>query len=226
MITVVGAGGVGGWLVHGLAPFIDNKKEVRVIDFDVVEDKNLSRQTLFVASDVGEKKVTAIAKRHAVTPVDMQIDEENSAEVLKDTDVLFFAVDNHYARMCMLNAALSTGWDGLIVNGSNEFDTASAWVTGQDLPFIGDRYPELMDADPPITHAGCGQVLESAPQVIHANQMAASLAIWLWRFWKFTAPYIESDIPNLEDRYPVEYRAARSGIKTITKKEAEELCRN
>jgi molybdopterin/thiamine biosynthesis adenylyltransferase len=223
LITVVGAGGVGGWLVHGLAPFLIDKEELRVIDFDIVEDKNLERQTLFTKDDVGKKKVEALTSHHVITPLDMKIDEENATAVLEDSDVVFLAVDNHYARMCVLTAMLTESWSGLMVNGSNEFDTASAWVTGQDLPFIGDRYPDLMDADPPVERMSCGQIVASAPQVIHANQMAASLAIWLWRFWKFTAPYIESDMP-WQDRAPVEYRAARSGIKTVTREEAEELC--
>ncbi len=57
-VTVVGAGGVGSWVLASLAAA--GIGTLRVCDFDTIETSNLNRQILFSASDVGKPKLDVI----------------------------------------------------------------------------------------------------------------------------------------------------------------------
>ena len=218
-MVIIGCGGVGSWLIAALAPFINNKDELIIVDYDKVESHNLKRQTLFTKDDVGKSKVAALAEKYPVTPLDLQVTLDTVGEAFgKEDEVVLLGVDNHYARRCILEFIRVTEWPGMLVNGSNEYDTASAWIHKPGIPPIYDRYPELLEAmPPPEVRVSCGQLVAAEPQVIHANQMAASLGVWLWRFWTFVAPFMGEgpDDEELRATYPIEYRAARSRITTI-----------
>src|SRR5512143_3997366 len=65
-ILVIGCGGTGGWVIPHLARLIKSLGvgSLTIADGDKVEPKNLTRQN-FVASDVGEFKSIALAKRYS-----------------------------------------------------------------------------------------------------------------------------------------------------------------
>lgn len=218
-MVIIGCGGVGSWLIAALAPFINDAKELTIVDYDKVEAHNLERQTLFTKEDIGKSKVAALAEKYPVTPIDLQVTLDTVSEAFgNEGEVVMLGVDNHFARRCILEFIQVSEWPGMLINGSNEYDTASAWIHKPGIPAVYDRYPELLEAaPPPEIRASCGQLAVSEPQVIHANQMAASLAVWLWRFWTFVAPFMGEgdDDQELKDTYPIEYRAARSRITTI-----------
>ncbi|WP_203992758.1 HesA/MoeB/ThiF family protein [Virgisporangium aurantiacum] len=67
--VVCGLGGVGSWLVQGLAAA--GVGTLRVCDFDRVERSNLGRQILYSTSDIGRLKTEAAAERVAV--IDPQV---------------------------------------------------------------------------------------------------------------------------------------------------------
>ena len=67
---IVGAGGTGSYLVRDLARIISvyNEKynrndEIVIIDQDIVESKNLTRQN-FIRNDIGKNKAEVLAKRY------------------------------------------------------------------------------------------------------------------------------------------------------------------
>jgi molybdopterin/thiamine biosynthesis adenylyltransferase len=60
-VGVIGLGGIGSWVINGLA--LAGIRNLTLIDPDVVEISNLSRQCLYGVKDVGYKKTRAI-KRH------------------------------------------------------------------------------------------------------------------------------------------------------------------
>lgn len=62
--VVCGLGGVGSWLVQGLAAA--GVGTLRICDFDQVEVSNLGRQILYSTSDIGRLKTEAAAERVAV----------------------------------------------------------------------------------------------------------------------------------------------------------------
>ena len=61
VVTVVGVGGLGSWLLSGLACL--GVGELRIVDFDVVEGSNLNRTLLVGAGDVGAPKLEAVSAR-------------------------------------------------------------------------------------------------------------------------------------------------------------------
>ena len=56
-ITVVGVGGLGSWILHGLIGL--GVARLRLADFDVVEESNLNRSSLFEPGDIGTPKIAA-----------------------------------------------------------------------------------------------------------------------------------------------------------------------
>ncbi|MEK7643235.1 MAG: ThiF family adenylyltransferase [Patescibacteria group bacterium] len=60
-VVVLGAGGIGTWLIESLIR--SGVSQITVIDPDTVAPSNLSRQTFFVEEDIGEAKVRTVRKR-------------------------------------------------------------------------------------------------------------------------------------------------------------------
>ena len=63
-VIVVGCGGTGGFVAEGLARMLSPRINLVLIDMDVVEERNLNRQS-FTMADVGLFKSEALAKRLA-----------------------------------------------------------------------------------------------------------------------------------------------------------------
>lgn len=104
-VAIIGVGGVGSYIAHSLASI--GIGEIRIVDGDVVEISNTSRQILYLASDVGYKKVDIAKTRlHNVNPL-MNIkilprflDEHSKGEIvdfLRGVDFLdlFSSVERH-----------------------------------------------------------------------------------------------------------------------------------
>lgn len=60
-VTVIGVGGTGSWMAQSLA--LTGVGHLRLVDPDVVELSNLSRQVLYSAGDLGRSKADAAARR-------------------------------------------------------------------------------------------------------------------------------------------------------------------
>ena len=66
-ITVLGAGGTGGYIIPHLYRMVyalNRRVEIVLVDGDLVETKNLIRQN-FIHSDIGQNKAGVLAKRYA-----------------------------------------------------------------------------------------------------------------------------------------------------------------
>lgn len=61
---VAGAGALGNEVVKNL--LLLGWGRIAIVDFDTVEESNLSRSILFLAEDVGQQKVQAMARRSAL----------------------------------------------------------------------------------------------------------------------------------------------------------------
>lgn len=84
-IVVFGTGGTGSRLVPLLSQFIKTcnwvlDPQITIIDFDVVEEKNLARQN-FILTDVGKNKAQVLANRYSkaygvpITPITCKLEE-------------------------------------------------------------------------------------------------------------------------------------------------------
>ena len=91
-IVIFGVGGVGSWMVRFL-PKLDTElgragiKEIHLVDFDLVEQKNLLYAD-YDAADVGKLKINALAQRYGnnsikIVPHDAEIVESNDITALK-----------------------------------------------------------------------------------------------------------------------------------------------
>lgn len=94
-ILVVGAGGIGSYLV----PFLVKASQtlpldITVMDFDIVEEKNLLYQN-YEPEDVGKNKAEVLAERYGVWARPERL---VSYSQLEGYDLIVLAVDNHEAR--------------------------------------------------------------------------------------------------------------------------------
>lgn len=103
-VCCIGAGGLGGPVLQYLAA--SGVGRLIVVDDDVVEERNLQRQTLYGNATLGTPKADAAATRLAdlnpmveVTPVPLRVTQETAEEILGDCDVVVDAVDNLPTRL-------------------------------------------------------------------------------------------------------------------------------
>ena len=103
-VCCIGAGGLGGPVLQYLAA--SGVGRLIVVDDDVVEERNLQRQTLYGNAALGAPKADAAAARLAdlnpmveVIPVPLRVTQETVKEILGDCDVVVDAVDNLPTRL-------------------------------------------------------------------------------------------------------------------------------
>jgi molybdopterin/thiamine biosynthesis adenylyltransferase len=98
-VAVVGAGGIGGFVIEGLARL--GVKEIVAVDKDVFDETNLNRQVLSTVNNLGspkvieaEKRVKEINPRVRFQPVSQKACLENLPDFLGRADYIFDATDN------------------------------------------------------------------------------------------------------------------------------------
>lgn len=111
---VVGAGGLGGYVVEGLARV--GVGRIHVIDGDTFQDHNLNRQLLCAEDDLGRLKAEVARLRAervngAVEAIAHTcfFDESNADELLRDADVAVDALDSIPSRLLLQEAARRRG---------------------------------------------------------------------------------------------------------------------
>jgi adenylyltransferase/sulfurtransferase len=109
-VAVVGCGGLGVPLLMSLAS--SGVGHLRLIDFDVIEASNLSRQWLYDESEVGQKKASCAAERirslNSIIRVeicDERLMSANAHRLLSDIDVVVDATDNFATRYCICDVS-------------------------------------------------------------------------------------------------------------------------
>ncbi len=111
-VMVAGLGGVGAIAAEMLVRASVGK--LTIIDFDTVNLSNINRQIIALHSNLGEKKVEAMAKRlKDINPevelnvIDMLIDRDNAEQLIKDyrPDYLLDAIDSLSCKMHLLAQA-------------------------------------------------------------------------------------------------------------------------
>jgi len=109
-VTVVGCGGLGGYIVEQLARL--GVGQIQVIDDDVFEDHNLNRQLYSSLQVLGKTKASVAAQRvmeinPAVTviPYNERLTYENGIRLLQGSHVVADAVDNIDTRYQLAKVA-------------------------------------------------------------------------------------------------------------------------
>ena len=103
-ILVVGAGTLGNEVCKNLA--LLGVGNVTIIDYDTIEEVNLSRSVLMRSEDKGQKKADIVAKRMKelyenmnTIPLNFDVVYEYGSANYKDFDIVLMTVDNLEARI-------------------------------------------------------------------------------------------------------------------------------
>jgi adenylyltransferase/sulfurtransferase len=106
---VIGAGGLGSPALEYLAAA--GVGRIGIVDDDVVDLSNLQRQTIFATADVGEKKVTAAARRvnainpeTNVDPYPLRADAANVRDLVRPYDLVLDCTDRFSTRYLINDA--------------------------------------------------------------------------------------------------------------------------
>lgn len=97
-VTIVGVGGVGGYVATLLARA--GVEKIRIIDFDTVSPSNFNRQVVAVKGNEGRLKVEAlkdillsINEDIEVDSVPQKLDKDNVSSLLENSDIVVDAID-------------------------------------------------------------------------------------------------------------------------------------
>lgn len=178
-VVVFGCGGTGSRLIPAIAQLMSTlttliSPEMVLVDFDEVEEKNLSRQN-FAKADVGKNKAEALAARYSkayglkITPITLAAGTDeytealemfNLRERLSGPSMYILAVDSASARRSILKGALTTQAgqpnSSIVIDAGNEdiFGQVSFFTTGKinpnsakDLEFIYNWYQGFIPGD-------------------------------------------------------------------------------
>jgi PRTRC genetic system ThiF family protein len=199
-IYVVGVGGTGSSAARIIARILYDMERNRkhtpqmiLVDHDVVEEKNIGRQALFLPADVGCPKATTVARRLSfalgleIGAIPMKFDPERHTERYGG-NLIVSCVDNHEARQSIHRAR------GVFVQSGNERDHGqviisncsdpelvlheSNWRNGtvRHLPSEGLLFPSLLEPDPivaPQPAPSCGELVEQGSQSLLVNDWQA-----------------------------------------------------
>lgn len=178
-VVIFGCGGTGSRLIPAIAQLMSTlttliMPEMVLVDFDEVEEKNLSRQN-FAKPDVGKNKAQALAARYSkaynlkITPITLAagtdeyleaLEMYNLTDRLRGPALYVLAVDSASARRAILSSGLSTQAgqpnSSVVIDAGNEdiFGQVSFFTTGKinpnsakDLEFIYNWYQGFLPGD-------------------------------------------------------------------------------
>jgi molybdopterin/thiamine biosynthesis adenylyltransferase len=155
IVTIVGVGALGSHVV----PLLRNEAQLRIIDFDRVEQKNTQSQ-FHAKSSVGKPKVLAVQQTMQflwglrVETIPHKLIEGNAKELLSKADLIIDCLDNGAARRviqgfvrankvaCLHGALAADGtfgrvvWDGDFKIDDETAGGAATCEDGRHLPFI------------------------------------------------------------------------------------------
>ena len=113
-VTVIGCGGLGGYVIEELARL--GVGRIKAVDPDRFEEHNLNRQLLATFANLGEYKVTAAARRVgdinpvvALVPLRTAFGAGNGRELLAKSTVVVDALDNIETRLELIAACRELG---------------------------------------------------------------------------------------------------------------------
>lgn len=113
-VAIVGAGALGTISSTLLAKA--SVGTLKIIDFDIVEDVNLSAQLMHWDEDIGQKKVISLKEKLqrmnsyiTIEYVDKKLDGNNAKELLQGVDLVIDATDNMIARRIINEACVKLG---------------------------------------------------------------------------------------------------------------------
>jgi molybdopterin/thiamine biosynthesis adenylyltransferase len=130
-VVVMGCGGLGGTVIEQLTR--SGFEHLTIIDQDVFDETNLNRQIRSNTETINKSKVATTKKEMEkinpnvnITSYDMNVNQDNVAEVLKGNKILIDATDNVYTRVVISRESKKQGM--AFVHGAVEKTTGQISV--------------------------------------------------------------------------------------------------
>jgi len=199
-IKLIGVGGIGCALAPFLARYLQTERqvtgeEVRItlVDGDDFENKNATRQSFETLGNKAKVKATELARSFpdlSFRAIPEFVTAENLPHVVKPSDVVFLAVDNHATRRVVSRRCEELS-DVVLISGGNDFIDGNVQVHirqgGRDITLPLTRFhPEIADPkDKSPAEMSCEELAAAAaPQLLFMNLSVASAmlnAFYAWR---------------------------------------------
>lgn len=237
-MLIIGAGGASQWILRAMAksPGVFPIDTIDLVDRDIVEAKNLDRQT-FNRTDVGKNKAEILANsrelkslKHLIKPIPKWFDSDMMESYInnnRETLLIVSATDNFPARTLALDLVDRRFKDAsMLFSPGNGYDTEEAYVylsswKDNALQDPRVRFPEhLTDKtdDPLSPPCDDEESLQSIPQLALANMGGALLCLKLMYFWINKVPdLLDMADASLQDQlkktFPFRYHAGAGFIK-------------
>jgi len=170
-VAVVGCGGLGGWVIEGLARM--GVGHLILVDSDTFEENNLNRQLLCTEDTLGRSKALAARERVArvngaaqVTAHQIHATKENLPALLAGAEVVVDALDTIPLRLTLQDAAAALGIP--LVHGA-----IAGYVGQATTVFPGDTSLRAI--------YGAGDVPERGVEAQWGNPAATPMMVAAWQ---------------------------------------------
>ncbi len=189
-VVIAGLGGTGSAVAASLVAA--GVGAVHCVDFDAVEEGNLTRQLLYTEDDIGLPKVSVAVERlrrlnsyTKVTGQEVRIDSvESAAALMHDQDLLVLCADQprHLIREWTNKAALRTGTPWMLAQYAGPMAVVGLFVPGETccpdcLPSVADRLADEHGGRPEDLFAFDGHAV-IAPSANLTGHVAALDAVY------------------------------------------------
>jgi len=196
-LLCIGAGGTGGYFLKEFSRYYFKKlpiKSLNVMDGDIVEEHNLTRQC-FLSEDIGQKKAAVLAE---ILNSSFNLSWNcfpRFLTSLKDFDDVFTyasssipiiigCVDNHGCRL-LCEEYFNTHDNCIYFDAANEIESGevvfSYKIKGQQLSLLrSEIFPELRNGNADtrnVTELSCEELNVHMPQHIITNMLAGNILL-------------------------------------------------
>ncbi len=192
-VTVIGCGGLGGYLINGAARLGIGK--LRLIDCDVFSESNLNRQLFCTEKNLGKSKAQEAAKAVKIInsevkaeAIDCMVTDDNALDLLGGSDLVLDAFDNIEGRLVAEHACEQL--DIYLIHGA-----AAGWCCQASTVAPGSRifekiYPQSVKMKPPA-------VLSFAPGFTANLQLSEMLKVLLGRYRSLEGKLLIADLERM-----------------------------
>jgi hypothetical protein len=201
--VLVGLGGVGGFVLRMLVPFLyglGERATVLAVDGDRFEESNRSRQVFGrpgpKAVVLCEELAEVYGDRVNLIPVPDYVTPQRARGLIGERDIVFCQPDNHATRRVVERRCARLGEVALFMGGNEGVDDSSGGTYGSVQIYVRgageDRtnrpsafHPELTRAGEALpTEQGCGAAMASAPQLLFTNVAVAVGLLGAFYNWR------------------------------------------
>jgi molybdopterin/thiamine biosynthesis adenylyltransferase len=197
-IKIIGAGGIGCYLVEPLARYLsfsEDNVEITVIDGDSYEEKNRERQKFSECNNKAEETVERYKKEfpriHFRSKAEYIV-PENVISKIRENDTVLLCVDNHSTRK-LVSERCSELKNITLISGGNDYTDGNVICyirkDGKDITRspvdLHDKIANPTDKNPgtytEAERSGCQQQTEQNPQLLFTNVAIASMMLNCYR---------------------------------------------